>query len=349
MTTYGYRIHTLEPRLGRARELNGAMALEDVSAAGGDTDAFEQFKKELLELQDAKTQLGTPAFYVDEITDAERQAKLDETDGVPYFEVTDVQVEDRRIRVTVETGREQDHDALVSRDGTHEPIERKAAVRGMQVVLLFPQVGPMAIMLSEVRGQTYVGELLIKWLTRRAQHAAVTVNADNRKIVGPFLNWHLTPMIDGARLDGILGHAADPSFRLRRRGVSAAGTRTSYDLEVVQWGLKKTTAEKVFDTILAMAARKGSTTELDRRKAAANDVIQLVDPAVSRSGIEYDDAEISIVEKGKRQTINAETVDKLFIYPLGSTRPKGYQLVKEAAPVVNRIARALKITTTLPE
>lgn len=349
MTTYGYRIHTLEPRLGRAREENGARPLEDVSDAGGAVDAFDQFKTELLALQDDHTQLGNPTFYVDEVTEAERRARLDEAEGVPYFEVTNVDVEDRRIRVTIETGREQDHDALVSRDGTHEPIERKAAVRGMQVVLLFPTSGAAAIMLSEVRGQTYVKELLIKWLTRRAQHAAVTINEDNRKVVGPFLNWHLTPQIDGARLDGILGESADPSFRLRRRGVSATGTRSSYDLELVQWGLKKTPVERVFGAILAMAERRGSTTELERRKAAAADVIELVDPAVRSGDIEYDDAEISIVEKGKRQTITAETVDKLFIYPLGPVRPKGYRLISEAAPVVNRIAKALKIAVVLPE
>lgn len=338
---YGFRIHTMEPHVQRSQEY---LQIEDVSAAGGEVDAFDQIRKELLDLQSDATQIGYPTYYVSKENEDERDARLKNKE-MPYFQVMKVDVTGRVIEVTVETGKEADHDALVSRDGTHEPIKNKAAVRRSTVILIFPKKGSMALMVSEVRGRNYAGELLIEWLTRRAQRAVVSVDAKNNRKEDPWLNWKLTPQIDGQRLDGILNGSADHTLRLKRRTVTPAGTRASYDLELVQFGLKKSPLSSLVKVLTDMAARAGKGTADHRRAEATKDVISLVDANVA--GLDFTDAELSFKENGKTQTVNSETIEQLFVYPLGLGRPSVTDLKAAATPVVQRIGPGLGIQTNL--
>ena len=338
---YGFRVHTMEPHVQRSQEY---LSIEDVSAAGGEVDAFDQVHKALLELQAASTQVGYPTFYVDQQHEDDRDARLAGKE-LPYFQVTQVDMTGRVIEVTVETGKEADHDALVSRDGTHEPIKNKAAVRTSTVILIFPKKGTMALMVSEVRGRNYAGEFLFQWLTRRAQRAVVTIDAKGNRKEDAWLNWKLVPQIDGNRLDGILSGSADHTLRLRRRTVSAAGTRSSYDLELVQFGLKKSPLTSLVKVLTDMAGRAGKGTAENRRKEAAKDVISLVDADVA--GLDFTEAELSFKENGKTQTVNSETIEQLFVYPLGVGRPSLTDLKAKATPVVQRIGPGLGIQTNL--
>lgn len=345
MAIYGYRIHTMEPHIARKRTDESFLKIEDVSRAGGEIDAFDQFVKELTALRNASTQVGTPTYYIDEVHEEARLQAVEEADDLPYFEVVGFNQDGRVLEVMVETGREADHDALVSRDGTHETIKRKAAVRRSVVLLVFPHRGDMAIMVSEVRGRGYAGELLVEWLTRRAQREAVSVDEKGNRKEEPWLNWRLTPRIDGNRLDGILSQSDNHAFKLRRRTINSRGGRGSYDIELVQWGLKKTNIEKVGDVLLRMAGRSGKGSETERRKAAAKDVLTLVEPNVG--GVEFDDAELTFTENGKTQRINSETIEQLYVYPIGTTRPKPKDLRTAAAPVVQRIGPTLGIQANL--
>jgi hypothetical protein len=345
MAVYGFRIHTLRPHVARGRTDEAFLQIEDVSAAGGPADAFEHVKADLLGLKEAKTQVGTPTFYVDDDHEEIRLGEQDGKENLPYFEVIDFSHADRVIEVSVETGKEADHDALVSRDGTHQEIKKKAAVRRATVLLIFPRSGDLALMVSEVRGRNYAGERLLQWLTRRAQRAAVSSEADGKRSEEPWLNWKMEPQIDGDRLDGILQASSDHSLKLRRRTKSSAGGRGSYDLELVQFGLKQTKPEQVLEMLAKWADRLGSGTELDRRKQAAEDVATLVGQPVG--DVDFDDGEISFKENGKTQTVTSESIDKLFVYPIGAKRPKPYELRVKAAPAVQRIAPALGIAANL--
>jgi hypothetical protein len=340
MTTYGYRIHTLQPHVRRTQEW---LQLDDVSAAGGDSDPLEQVYTELTALLNV-TKLGTPTFIVDSQHEELRLQEIEDADDVPYFTVLKVHRDGRVLEVIVETGKEADHDGLRSRDGTQEPIKRKAAVRTSSVILLFPSKGDFAIMVSEVRGRTSAGELLMQWVTRTAQRGAFT-ETEKGKREDLWLNWKPLPRIDGQRLDGILNGSSEHAFRLRRKTLTAQGMRGGYDLELVQFGLKRTPVEKVLDVLMKMSARRQQGTEQERRAAAAADVLTLVEPNVG--GVEFTDGELSFNENGKKQTITSETIDQLFIYPLGSKRPKVAELREKAAPVVQRIAPTLGIQVNL--
>ncbi|WP_368499989.1 hypothetical protein [Herbiconiux sp. A18JL235] len=345
MAVYGYRIHTIEPHIARKRTDDALLKIQDVSRAGGEVDAFDEFVRQLTELRDAATQIGTPTYYVDELREEARQQEILDAENLPYFEVVKFNQIGRALEVLVETGREADHDALVDRSGNHEPIKKKAAVRRSVVLLAFPTNGDMAVMVSEVRGRGFAGEVLMQWMTRRAQRAAVSLDEKGSRKEEPWLNWKLTPRIDGERLDGILIGSANHGFKLRRRTINAQGGRSSYDIELVQWGLKKTPIEKLGEALTKMAERSGKGSESERRKMAAKDVLTLIEPDVE--GVEFDDAELTFLENGKTQKINSETIDQLYVYPLGSTKPKPSEIRNKANPVVQRIGPTLGIQAQL--
>src|SRR3546814_817557 len=160
----------------------------------------------------------------------------------------------------------------MNRDGKSESMKKRAAVRRYTVWMLFPVAGDYAFMVSETRGRSYAGELLLQWLTRSLQRESVTVDADGKKHESEWLNWKLEPRIDGDRLERILSESSDHTIRLRRHSISATGGRPTYDLELVQLGLKKTPIDKVADAISAMRQRSGKGTQYDRRQQAAQEI-----------------------------------------------------------------------------
>ncbi len=339
-TMYGFRVHTIQPRVRRTQEF---LEVDDVSEAGGARDALEQVHNELLTLM-GRTYVGRPTFFQSDADDAARQSAIEDSDEEPYFTLLDVKRIGRTLELIVETGKEADHDGLRARDGSTESLKRKAAIRRSVVLLHFPKKGREAFMVSETRGRTWTGELVIQWMTRTAQRASVVKDSEGiRKEEAPWLGWKITPRIDGQRLDGILNGSSEHTLRLRRQAVNPQGTRTSYDLELVQFGLKKTPIQKVLDVLMAMAERKNEDagTEAKRRAAAAADVLTLIEPDVG--GVGFNDGEVSFLERGKRQTINAETVDQLFIYPLGTSRPSPEELRARSAEVIQGIAPTLGI------
>lgn len=339
MASYGFRIHTIHPHVRRTQEY---LQIQDVSLAGGKVDALDQVYEEILALQ-GKTCVGTPTYYQNEEVESARLAENDKAEDLPYFTVLNVSKVGRVLTVLVETGKEADHDALVSRDGTHQEMKNKAAVRRSNVIIEFPKSGEAALMVSEVRGRSYAGDLLIQWLTRTAQREMISVDGKGNRKEDDWLNWKISPRIDGDRLDGILTGSSDHTLKLRRKTVNASGARTSYDIELTQIGLKTTTVQRLLDVLTAMANRRTTGTENDRRAAAAKDVLSLVEPKVG--GVGFDDGELSFLEKGKRQTINSETVDQLFVYPVGSKRPDAHDLRSQSAAIVKRIATGLGIPT----
>ncbi|MGM1030613.1 MAG: hypothetical protein ACQEWM_12215 [Actinomycetota bacterium] len=340
MVAWGFRVHTMQPRVKRSQKF---LSIQDVSEAADSTDAYDEVLKAARELE-GDLKFGSPTYFIDDETEAERKERELASDGLPYFSLEKVTPSERVLRFEIQIGRESDHDGLRSRDGTSEPMEKRAAVRTLHAWMIFPAAGEYAFLVSETRGRTYVGELLVQWLTRTLQRNSVSVNGQGKRTEEPWLNWQLEPQIDGERLDGLLHDSDDFTIRLRRRTVTASGGRASHDLELVQYGLKKTSTEKVLDVILKMHDRWGKGSEKSRREQAANDVVALVDASVS--GLDFNDGEVSFKEKGKTQTINAETVDRLFVYPLGDKHLSPDEVLQEAGAVVKRIADGLGVQLT---
>ncbi|WP_375404861.1 hypothetical protein [uncultured Amnibacterium sp.] len=336
MATYGFRIHTLTPYL--QRHYKTLLNVEDVSRAGGEPDSLNQVYNQLIAMR-GDTKFGTPTYMTTPPEEAVRLAAQEAAENLAYFTVLDVSRLGRTIEVLVETGRESDHDGIRRRDGSLEDARGRAAIRTSTVLLVFPTAGEHAFMVSEVRGRGSAGVLLMDWVTRLAQRAAVSYDEGGIRTELPWLNWKPTPRIDGERLDGILERSSNFSFTLRREAVSSTGERKSYDIEVVQYGLKKTPVEAVLNVLMKLSSRKHSGTEAQRRVAAAADVLTLVEPDITK--VEFTDAEMSFDENGKKQTVTSETVDELFIYPLGSDRPSASKLKSVAGPIIERIAANL--------
>jgi hypothetical protein len=341
MAMYGFRVYTLEPQVRRTKKM---LKVEDVSEAGGATGALEAMHEQLLAIQ-GTTNVGQPTYFQNALVDASRQADIDKAEDVPYFTVLRVDKIGRTIKVLVETGREQDHDGLRTRAGKQEPIKKKAAVRTFSVAFIVPSNGDAALMVAEVRGRfSSVGEILLQWMTRSAQRANATVDAKGNTNEDAWLNWKPTARIDGDRLDGILNGSSEHKFTLKRQTVSAQGIRGGTEIELIQMGLRKASITDVGAVLMRMAGRKGKGTETARRKAAADDVLTLVEPNVG--SVSFTDGELSFNENGKTQKITSETIDQLFVYPTGSKRPDADDLLTQSSKVVERVCKGLGIPTT---
>ncbi|MFK0402531.1 hypothetical protein ACIQTT_09400 [Microbacterium sp. NPDC090225] len=314
-----------------------------MSEAADTADACEAVYRAAQALE-GELSVGAPAFYQDPESEEIRQSELEKSDNLPYFLLKSVSLSGRVLKFVVRTGRESDHDGLMSRGGASESMKQKAAVRQLRVWMVFPTAGDFAFMISETRGRGHAGELLLKWITRTLQRESVTINAKGKREEADWLHWKVEPRIDGSRLDGILQDSTDHSLRLKRRGVSSTGERGSLELELVQFGLKQTPIEKIAEAISKMAARRDSGSRAQREVEAAKDVVELVDSDVG--GLDFNDGEISFKENGKVQTINAETVDRLFVYPLGGKRPKADAIFGAGSLVVEKIAPTLGVQLT---
>jgi hypothetical protein len=330
---YGYRIHTVQPQIQRSRRY---LQINDVSSVASSEDACDELENRLNGLKELGTLFGSPTYFVSAEEDMVRKEKQDATERIPYFTVLDVTRFGRSITVAVEQGQEADHDGLRSREGDRESIKGKAAVRDSTVIFIFPQEGPYAFMVSEVRGRSYGGERLVQWLSRTTQRDAITFDGAGNKLEAPWLNWNIEPQMDGERLDGILSGSANFAFKLRRRTLNAASQPGSYDLEVVQFGLKQKPIERVLEVLMNIANRAGVGTEAERRARAAEDVLTLVGDDIMDA--DFTDGELSFDEQGKRQTVNAESIDKLFIYPTGFYRLQPSALKEKSAQVLGRVA-----------
>ena len=331
---YGFRIHTLQPFLRRTKK---ALKVHDVSAAGGAEDAIDAVYDQLQAMKGV-LQLGNPTFIISNAEDELRRRELEDATDATYCTLIEVNRVGRNLELIVETGREADHDALLSRNGERSDMKRKAALRRSLVMLTFPTAGDYVFMTSEVRGRSFSGEMIISWMTRLAQREAFS-ETEAGKREDDWLYWKAVPRIDGQRLDDILTDSSNYTLKLRRQGPRGEGMYDSGTLEVVQYGLKRTPITAFRDAITKMAQRKDEGSAQARGKLAAKDVATLVDAEVG--GVEFTFGEVSFLEKGKKQTINSETVDQLFIYPTGGGKPTMTNLRDWAAVKIEAIAPTL--------
>jgi hypothetical protein len=330
----------MHPRIGRTQK---DLTVEDVSSVSAHTKAADDLYASLVNLK-GEVHLGNPTYFVSVEEDEFRKAKDATADNLAYLNILKINRSGDRIEVLVETGREADHDALVAREGDRSSLKKKAAVRESWVVFAFPPKGASGLMLSSVRGRTYAGEQLLGWVTRTAQRSNVTVTEEGVK-VDDWLNWKIVPCIDGDRLDGILNGSSDHALKLRRKGISAQGKRQTTDLEFVQYGLKRKGTKELLDVLTRIASRRNTGTVSERQGEAAKDVISLMESDISE--VDFTDGELSFKENGKTQIVNSESVDQLFVYPVGTRRPDAGELIAFARETVNRIAKASNIECTL--
>lgn len=333
MTAYGFRIYEMTAHQGRKIP---PIDLSSLKVCGVSSSALDELHRHLTSLRGIL--LVGPANYRLEPFDPDDDSSLSSnvTKKHPYLQITNVERQAERIDVTVEYGREGDYDILLSRDGSPRlELKQKAAARAYRVAFLVPPHGVRAVMVSETRGRSTAGEALMHWLRVRNQHEAVTFAANGDREEAPFVRWSVEPLFDENRIDDILSESSDHAVTFKRLATDAASNPNGGYLRLTQQGIPVSKMADLKATIRKWWDQRKSGDKAAKGVEAAKDLGVLLGRSEVVDKLEFSDGEVSFLEKNKTQTITPNTIERLFVYPLGEDRPSDRDLYKE---VVKRLA-----------
>ncbi|MHA7145483.1 hypothetical protein ACX80U_12270 [Arthrobacter sp. TmT3-37] len=324
------------------------MKLHDLSFANRNHDAYEELFLRLTEMKD-KLFLGEATYLRDLDKEAARKAKLDDEDElVPYLIVTDVTRERRRIDVIAAYGKENDYEDLHSRDGSPSvQMKKKAATRKYQVTFHVPSVGTEAIMVSITKGRSYLGETLLQRLNVQSQRGAVSFDGAGTPSETPWIRWRPAPMFDPGRIDTIINEGASHALTLTGRGRLPSGAQSSGTIKLTEQGIPVSRMSDLIQVIRSWWGRKKVGSPEDRSKEGAQELGVLVSADIDN--FDYEDGEISFLENGKKQTITPNTIERLFIYPIGDVLPSPAIWRSTVAGKLKSINTGLQIELDLTE
>jgi len=348
MTAYGYRLFTMASYFGRSRD---TVPLDDFSSLGKPGLGIEELERHLLELQD-ELLFGAPNYW-SEPTDQDEDEDEDPTISVsvkkhPYLRVRRVVRQANRLAVSVEYGREGDYEILLSQDGSDPiPLKGKATARRFRVWFYFPVSGANAFMVSETKGRTHAGRPLVHWLRVKNQRAAVTFDTDGARTELPWARWDLTETLDENRIDEVLQESSEHSITLRRRSIDTANNRHRGELKLTQQGVPLSKTDDLKAIIKGWWTNRSKGKEPEVRKEAAAHLGTLIGVSDASTSLDFNDGEITFLEKNKVQTISPSSIERLFVYPLGEKVPSDADLLVAAVNVLRPVAEDLKIDIRL--
>lgn len=342
MTAYGFRLHQIVAHPGRSQRKIPLSKLRRTSDPDTEIDSLQLLREELQALVNIPL-VGSPSYITNApgLSDDGRlgdDAELSTKKRQPMLFLRKVAQDGRRLDLQFEYGVEGDYDALLDIDGTSAPMTGKAGGRTYRVWLVLPATGDHGIMISEVKGRTYVGEVLFHWLRCRNQNAAVSFDGTGAKIEQPWTRWMAHPMFDPERFGRIAQDATAFTLTLTRHAKKPNGEPDEGTVKVRESGLSTDRVPAVMEVMREWWLNRSKGTKDERSKHGAESVEALV-----RVGLddEFDDGEISFKENNKQQTITANTVDRLFIYPLGEVPPSSESLLGAAKSRLPGILSAL--------
>lgn len=340
MTAFGYRLSTVVVHDGAKHK-----ELPMGKLVGGEADAVKAFVKQC-ERFVGYALIGRPT-YADKSSgrnESPEGGSLDPKGHDPYLLIKSVTADGRRVDVSVEYGREGDFESLLHRDRTpSQPMRGKAASRTYRLIFFFPTTGSKGIMISETRGVTHAGEILLHWLSVTNQRESVTVTDGSLVQNKSWDRWKQHPMIDEDRLASIKTGASNVELQVTRRKKS--GAPNSGRLAVSEKDLSIKKVDAAFDLILHWFAERTVGTKDERKLAGAFAVGELIDYGVDD---EFEDGVIRFKENGKTQSVSATTIDQLFIYPLGDITPTLQSIYYSAVQRLTPMAKELDIAISFP-
>ncbi len=250
----------------------------------------------------------------------------------------------RRLDLLFDYGVEGDYETLLESTGAYSPMTGKAGGRGYRLWLVFPETGNAAVMVSEVKGRTHVGEVLFHWLRCLNQRDAVTFDAAGNRAETAWLRWVANPMFDPDRFASIASEASNFSLTLRRQAKKSDGGPDEGTVKVTETGLSVERIGGVMAVMLNWWNNRQNGSKGERSRKGAEQVEALVHLKMDE---EFDDGEISFKENNKQQTITPNTVDRLFIYPMGEVPPSSEAILQAAKSRLPPILSALDMNIDL--
>ncbi len=343
MTAYGFRLHKVTAHAGLSRpEL-------DLSNVGGGAAAIGVLQSRLDALA-GQTIVGSPK-YAQHPSDLApvAPAALAKDMTRPYMHIQFVIRSGRRIKVTLDYGREGDYNSLLDSTGAPRPMTGLAASRTYRVWFLVPPGGTVAYMVSETKGQSFAGEALLDRLRVENQRAACSVRGTDLQ-VGNFVRWRHESLFDRTRIDDIFNGADNFEIELRRVGHTPTGAPSSGDVKITEYGLDG--AARIQQAVAAVRGwwqNRGNGSKQARSERAARDLGTLIDLNVPFDQLGFNDGEIRFTQEGKVQRINPNKIEKLYVYPVGTTFPTDQELTNKSAARLDNVSRDLSLNIDLTD
>lgn len=346
MTAYGFRLHKITAHAGLSRP---ELDLSDV----GDGSATQAAIDALMDRLDAlvgTTIVGSPTYaqHPSDLVPSGPTA-LPRNTTRPYMYVRFVNRSGRRIKVTLDYGREGDYNTLLDNGGAPRPMDGLAASRTFRVWFLVPPSGKVAYMVSEVKGQSFAGEALLDRLRVENQRAVCSVRGGDL-LVGHFVRWRHEPLFDGSRINDIFNGADNFEIELRRVGHTRTGAPTSGDVKITEYGLDSAArVQQAVGAVRGWWQNRANGTKQARSEQAARDLGTLIDLNVNFAQLGFNDGEVRFTQQGKVQRINPNKIEKLYVYPVGTSVPSDRDLTSKAAARLDNVNRDLSLNIDLSD
>lgn len=344
MTAYGMRLYKLSAHNARSTK---DLPLNDLTDCGVQGDACLALHVSLKAIE-GQLFVGKPAYLGNALQTSSVPAasQSPSVSAVPYLRVIKVSRSRRRVDVVVEYGREGDYESVISSATKQsEPMDGKATARTYRVMFLVPLNGSSLYMACETKGRTQGGEALVHTLKVSNQHEAFNALDAGQDEASQWLRWGCKAIFDPGRIQTIMRDSEKHAIKLKRKGHGPSGTPHDGDVILTEQGIPLGNVASVVNLIKQWWDNRNTGTPESRSKAAADELGSLV--SVDVRGIDFTDGEIVFQENGKTQTVTPNTIERLFVYPIGETAPSDDELRQLAAAKLSGIEPRLNITRDL--
>lgn len=317
--SFSYRLYKVE-----VRRCNERKAMLEGKLAGQSMADF--MYNQMQEL--SHPQMREPSVVIAP-EDLQPNASIDDISGKPCFCVKDCRRFGDVLVASVAYGRYGEMEWLFDRSGRTEDIREKAASSLYEVRIAFPRTSQgetdknVCYMACKMNGRSEQGRNLLQYISYVHHRSISKVPPDNPEVTVPDGEWYkfvATPVIDPNRFDAVIASAQPQKITLEMRSADGFGSRASQSMALT-----------VSDINLAWRFRVGKILKkwikaVQRglslgKPQAAQDLAKLIPKGMSIPKKMLRNGAITYEENGHTKTVNAETVDQLFVYPMpdGST------------------------------
>lgn len=344
MTTYGYRLFTIELRKGF-----GQRAAEFSDCDGSHyIDLLSKLFGRL-----ATTKIGKPVLKNMSGPSEDSSGEGDDAEsggvrGEPAIRVEDTQRNEWAVTGSVRSGTFGDHEIALGKPGAAEDTDllNRAPVRRHRFVFVLPEVGTRGVLALETIGRSCPISLLTQWMSKASQDEA----SDNPKDGGePVAWWRVVAdqISDDEHLNDLIKSGRFGKIELVKHDITPDRKRTKEHLRLtaphIEKGLASEVARVVRDWLASKRTTGGSVDNLPvSDSTGAHQLAAIVANGVEN--IDFDDGWVVLEdESGRTNKISPSRMAEVFTYTLSID-----DRVSDVAFYQAARARAVRIGPSVP-
>lgn len=274
-------------------------------------------------------QMREPSIDI-KAADLQPNANINDISGKPCFCVKECSRSDGVLVASIAYGRYGEMQWLFDRTGEPEDIREKAASSIYEVRIAFPRTRQgetdknVCYMACKMNGRSEQGRNLLQYISYVHHRSISEVSQDDPEETvsdGVWYTFEATPVIDPNRFNAVIATAQPQKITLEMRSVDGFGNRASQSMALTVSDINPAWRFRVGKILKKWIKAVQRGVSLGKQQAA-QDLAELIPKGgMSIPKKMLRNGAITYEENGHTKTVNAETVDRLFVYPMpdGST------------------------------